>query len=120
NPDLLLTQKQTNCLESIVEKESDEIVESSTTPSPQLFKAIKTALTPTPFLRYPVYDDLATFIIQTDTSSMAVRALLYQENATDKWTIAYSSQRLIKPEKHCLAFIYYAQSLSSLASDNFV
>uniref|UniRef100_A0A915L5P2 Reverse transcriptase/retrotransposon-derived protein RNase H-like domain-containing protein n=1 Tax=Romanomermis culicivorax TaxID=13658 RepID=A0A915L5P2_ROMCU len=30
------------------------------------FKGIKTALTSSPFLRYPVYDGKAQFVIQTD------------------------------------------------------
>uniref|UniRef100_A0A915JL64 Reverse transcriptase RNase H-like domain-containing protein n=1 Tax=Romanomermis culicivorax TaxID=13658 RepID=A0A915JL64_ROMCU len=33
-----------------------------------------------------------------DTSNRATGAILYQDNAMDKWTITYSSQKLAKPE----------------------
>uniref|UniRef100_A0A915IBV7 Reverse transcriptase/retrotransposon-derived protein RNase H-like domain-containing protein n=1 Tax=Romanomermis culicivorax TaxID=13658 RepID=A0A915IBV7_ROMCU len=49
------------------------------------FKGIKTALTSSPFLRYPVY------IIQTDANTTAIGAILYQEKGNDQWVIAYNS-----------------------------
>uniref|UniRef100_A0A915HYP6 Reverse transcriptase RNase H-like domain-containing protein n=1 Tax=Romanomermis culicivorax TaxID=13658 RepID=A0A915HYP6_ROMCU len=77
------------------------------------FKGIKKALTSWPFLRYPVYNSKAQFVIQTDASTTAIGAILYQENGNDQWVIANNSgvltdaeTRYSTTERECLAVIY--------------
>uniref|UniRef100_A0A915K1S1 RNA-directed DNA polymerase n=1 Tax=Romanomermis culicivorax TaxID=13658 RepID=A0A915K1S1_ROMCU len=50
-------------------------------PSQQLEKA----LTSSSFLPYPVYDGKAQFVIQTNASTTAIGAILYEENGEDQW-----------------------------------
>uniref|UniRef100_A0A915ICM8 Reverse transcriptase/retrotransposon-derived protein RNase H-like domain-containing protein n=1 Tax=Romanomermis culicivorax TaxID=13658 RepID=A0A915ICM8_ROMCU len=38
-----------------------------------------------------LYDGKAQFVIQTDASTTAIGAILYQENRNDQWVIAYNS-----------------------------
>uniref|UniRef100_A0A915HWY8 Reverse transcriptase/retrotransposon-derived protein RNase H-like domain-containing protein n=1 Tax=Romanomermis culicivorax TaxID=13658 RepID=A0A915HWY8_ROMCU len=56
------------------------------------FEGIKSALTSSPFLRYLVYDGKAQFVIQTNASTTAIGAILYQENGNDQWVIVYNSR----------------------------
>uniref|UniRef100_A0A915JCN2 Reverse transcriptase/retrotransposon-derived protein RNase H-like domain-containing protein n=1 Tax=Romanomermis culicivorax TaxID=13658 RepID=A0A915JCN2_ROMCU len=55
------------------------------------FEDIKTALTSSPILGYPVYDGKAQFVNQTDASTTAIGVILYQENRNDQWVITYNS-----------------------------
>ena len=77
------------------------------------FNALKEELVSVPFLRYPVMDGTAQFVLQTDASGTALGAVLYQESGDDRWVIAYSSRILKEEEKkwcaterECLAIIY--------------
>uniref|UniRef100_A0A915JWW0 Reverse transcriptase/retrotransposon-derived protein RNase H-like domain-containing protein n=1 Tax=Romanomermis culicivorax TaxID=13658 RepID=A0A915JWW0_ROMCU len=77
------------------------------------FDSIKQALGASPFLFYPVYDSKAQFIIQTDTSTTAISAILYQESRDDKWIIDYNSRiltnaetRYSTAERECLPISY--------------
>uniref|UniRef100_A0A915JL56 Reverse transcriptase/retrotransposon-derived protein RNase H-like domain-containing protein n=1 Tax=Romanomermis culicivorax TaxID=13658 RepID=A0A915JL56_ROMCU len=77
------------------------------------FEGIKTALTSSPFLHYPVYDGKAQFVKQPDASTTAIGAILYQENRDDQWVIAYNRGVLTHAETHystteckCLAIVY--------------
>uniref|UniRef100_A0A915K9F3 Reverse transcriptase RNase H-like domain-containing protein n=1 Tax=Romanomermis culicivorax TaxID=13658 RepID=A0A915K9F3_ROMCU len=77
------------------------------------FEGIKTALTSSPFLCYPVYDGKAQFVIQTYTSMTPIRAILYQENRDNQWVILYNSSVLTDAETQystmepeCLTIVY--------------
>uniref|UniRef100_A0A915JRE2 Reverse transcriptase/retrotransposon-derived protein RNase H-like domain-containing protein n=1 Tax=Romanomermis culicivorax TaxID=13658 RepID=A0A915JRE2_ROMCU len=43
---------------------------------------IKKALLSSPFLHYQVYDGKAQFVIQTDASTTAIKAILYQDGSS--------------------------------------
>uniref|UniRef100_A0A915KVH9 Reverse transcriptase/retrotransposon-derived protein RNase H-like domain-containing protein n=1 Tax=Romanomermis culicivorax TaxID=13658 RepID=A0A915KVH9_ROMCU len=49
------------------------------------FEGIKKALTTSLFLGYSVYDGKAQFVIQTDASTTAISAILYQESGDQTW-----------------------------------
>uniref|UniRef100_A0A915KDM3 Reverse transcriptase RNase H-like domain-containing protein n=1 Tax=Romanomermis culicivorax TaxID=13658 RepID=A0A915KDM3_ROMCU len=76
-------------------------------------EGIKKALTSSPFLRYPVYDGKAQFVIQTDASTTPIGAILYQENGKDQWVTTYNSRMLTDTEtrystmeRECLPIVY--------------
>uniref|UniRef100_A0A915IFG4 Reverse transcriptase/retrotransposon-derived protein RNase H-like domain-containing protein n=1 Tax=Romanomermis culicivorax TaxID=13658 RepID=A0A915IFG4_ROMCU len=77
------------------------------------FEGIKKALVSSPFLQYPMYDGKAQFVILTDASTTAIRAILYQENGNDQWFITYNSHVVTDAqtiystmECKCLAIVY--------------
>uniref|UniRef100_A0A915HTW7 Reverse transcriptase/retrotransposon-derived protein RNase H-like domain-containing protein n=1 Tax=Romanomermis culicivorax TaxID=13658 RepID=A0A915HTW7_ROMCU len=49
-----------------------------------VFEGIKKALMSSPLFRYAVYDSKAQFVIQTNASTTAIGAILYQEKCKDQ------------------------------------
>ena len=68
-----------------------------TTEAEDAFTHLKEALTQAPILGYPI--DEATFILDTDASSLAIGGVLSQQQGGDETVIAYFSSSLSRAEK---------------------